>query len=99
MDKRRNILCLYLLYLRKKKKRQRRIHWMHPLNLQRDTHGTFVILFEDLKADEEKFFNYFRMSPSTFDELLLRLHDKLLKENTAFRDSISPAQRLAVTIR
>ena len=55
MDKRRNIMCLYLLYLRKKKKRQSRIHWVHPLNLQRDTHGAFVILFEDLKADEEKF--------------------------------------------
>ena len=74
-------MWLYLLYLRKKK-RQCRIHWVHPLNAQRDIHGAFPNLFEELKGDENKFFNYFRMSQATFEELLARLHDKLLKENT-----------------
>lgn len=36
----------------------------------RPSEEAFTLLFEKLRRDPVKFFNYFRMSISTFDELL-----------------------------
>ena len=39
------------------------------------------------------------MSPSTFDHLLILIEDDLTKVTTNYRKSISPEERLVVTIR
>lgn len=62
-------------------------------------HGAFATLFEELKRDDDKFCSYFRMSKRTFEELLSRLHDQLLRENTTLGDAVWPAQELAVAVR
>ncbi|XP_063585074.1 uncharacterized protein LOC134762506 [Penaeus indicus] len=98
MDRRQQLNLLYLLYLRKKK-RQCRIHWIHPTNKQRDTLGAFATLYKELRSDHVKFFGYFCMSMNTFDALLQCLHLHLQHENTKMRDAIPPVERLAVTIR
>lgn len=60
------------------KTRQLRIH---PLLQKRQMMGEFVTLFYELREDSFKFFNYFRMSLNSLDELLKKLQDDLQKED------------------
>ncbi|XP_054277592.1 uncharacterized protein LOC128996347 [Macrosteles quadrilineatus] len=52
-----------------------------------------------LLDDETKFYQYFRMSKSTFDQLELELRETITKQDSYFRQPISPTQRLAVFLR
>ena len=56
-------------------------------------------LFEKLKSHDPKFFNYFRMSVSTFVFLVMRLSDRIRGQDTAMRACVPPKEMLAVTIR
>jgi len=57
-------------------------------------------MFENIRRDPVKFFNYFRMSVSAFDELLtVYLGTRLLGIDTNMTKSITPAEKLAVTLR
>jgi hypothetical protein len=47
----------------------------------------------------EKFFVYYRMSMTSFDELSNLIYDKTVKTDTNMRKSIGPVERLAVTLR
>ena len=96
---RRYIIAMWFLYRRYRKYRQNRIHWVHPINEKREEAGLFYTLFEDLRNDEKKFYNYFRMSITTFDELHNRLKYDLQRQNTKMRNCIQPVQMLAITIR
>jgi hypothetical protein len=45
--------------------------WVHPINSERlYIHGQSYTLYPRLKEDSDKFFNYFRKSAASFDELL-----------------------------
>lgn len=59
--------------------------------------GEYFHLFPDLLNDEKKFFKYFRMSADKFFELVELL--LLEKKDTNYRKSVSPAERLAVTLK
>lgn len=59
----------------------------------------YVTLYPKLRNHEEKFFNYFRMSMTSFDDLLELVREDIATANTTFRDSISPEEKLIVTIR
>ena len=73
---------------------------MHCVNVARSVVGAFVTLYEELRRDEKEYFNYFRVSKDSFDELLNnRLNPLLYKQNTRMRDVISPTERLAVSLR
>ncbi|CAH2016190.1 unnamed protein product, partial [Acanthoscelides obtectus] len=61
--------------------------------------GVFHTLFEELQKDETKFFNFFRMTQESFRKLLGMVHNKLKRADTNMRLPISPAERLAATIR
>ena len=99
MDCSQALMYLYYLYLKKKKRYRPRKWWVHPLNLERPITGAFVTLYQNLRRDENKFFNYFRMRTTSFDELLNRLGLLLRKQNTKMRDAVSPTEKLAVTLR
>ncbi|KAK9875838.1 hypothetical protein WA026_009623 [Henosepilachna vigintioctopunctata] len=58
------LLLLLLLRRRRRRRRQKRKFWVHPILQLREQHGQFHHLFMELRSDEEKFFNYFRMSMS-----------------------------------
>ncbi|KAF9414455.1 hypothetical protein HW555_007652, partial [Spodoptera exigua] len=83
--------------MKKKKKQRRRLH-VHPLIEQRAVAGEFVTLYGSLRADETKFFNYFRMSTRSFDELLSKTKNKLVYCSLR-RLPIPPIERLMVTLR
>lgn len=65
---------------------------------QRALKGAFVTLYSDLREDDKKFFNYFRMSIRSFDEFLGNIEASLMVSNYG-RVSISPIERLCVTLR
>jgi hypothetical protein len=66
---------MWYFHRRRKEKwrQQERLHWGHPVNQKRDGVGLFHTLSVELKDDENKILNYFRMSASLFDELSERL--------------------------
>lgn len=94
------VTCLWLLYRRYKARRRRqRRWWVHPVIDDRLTIGSFVTLYPKLREHPNKFFNYFRMSVTSFDELLSLVKDDLLPCEYLVRDAISPEEKLAVTLR
>ncbi|XP_022818170.1 protein ALP1-like [Spodoptera litura] len=93
-----NALICARYFLRKRRNRRRRRYHVHPILVERLLEGEFCKLFSRLQEDEEKFFDYFKMSIRSFDELQARLHD-ILKHSNMFRAPVQPIERLAVTLR
>lgn len=91
-------LLLYTLAWRKKKQRKKRM-WVHPIISEREAKGTFHVLYYQLRQHPDKFFNYFRMSIQSFDELHNILREHISKVDTQMRRSISSTERLMVTLR
>lgn len=56
-------------------------------------------LISDLKRDEAKFFNFFRMSVALFYAFLNKIRLKITKTNSQLRQSIPAEERLALTLR
>lgn len=95
---RRKIFKIALLYLRRKNSRKRQ-YWVHPILLARRQHGEYHRLVQELRLDDARFQEYFRLSRELFDELLTRLGDRIVRRDTNCRLAISPAQRLAICLR
>lgn len=49
--------------------------------------------------DVETYFNYLRMSPALFDEILTRVGPRITKQDTRFRKALDPGLKLAATLR
>ncbi|XP_068082720.1 uncharacterized protein [Anabrus simplex] len=96
---REQIIALWLFHRRRKRQKRNPRLWVHPINQRREEVGLFYTLFEDLRNDENNFFNYFRMSIASYDELHGKLKDALQRQNTQFRNCIQPIEMLAVTLR
>ncbi|PIO13041.1 hypothetical protein AB205_0216580 [Aquarana catesbeiana] len=79
--------------------RRRRRYWIHPIIANRDNRGQFWAMYENLCVFEDKFFNYTRMLIASFDELLCLVYIHLERQNTSYRRSISPTERLIITLR
>jgi len=95
----KQIIALWLYNRRRKRQQKNRVFWVHPINARREEVGLFYTLFNDLRNDENKFFNYFRMSCASFEVLHEKLKRKLQRENTQFRNCIQPVEMLSITLR
>ncbi|XP_056405644.1 uncharacterized protein LOC130297319 [Hyla sarda] len=80
-------------------RRRCRRDWIHPITAARMTHGVHSTLYAELHQHPEKFANYLRMSVETFDNLLPRISERICCQDTHLRRSISPEERLIVTLR
>nr|CAH7733758.1 unnamed protein product [Callosobruchus chinensis] len=60
------------------------LYFFHPINERRNEVGTFYQLLEQLRQDDTKFFNYFRMSITSFDELHGRIKDSIQRSSLFF---------------
>lgn len=80
-------------------KKRKRVHWVHPLNSHRLSLGEFNCLYSNIRQHPDRFFNYYRMSVKSFDELVILMRPNITKKNTKFRDAIGVEERLTVTIR
>ena len=49
--------------------------------------------------DQQSFFNFLRMPPEMFDELLNRVGPRIRKMDTHYRKALEPGMKLAITIR
>lgn len=93
------IAAVWYLNRRSKKRKQKREFWVHPIVQLRLKEGTFHMLFHHLVQFPSKFFNYFRMSVQSFNELLNAIKTSIERQDTTMRMSISPKERLAVSLR
>ena len=63
-------------------------------------HGEYYHLLPDLlSGDREFYFRYLRMNPEQFEHILSLVTDKISKENTKFRTTISCRERLVLTLQ
>ncbi|XP_031341029.1 uncharacterized protein LOC116169141 [Photinus pyralis] len=92
-----DVLLLALL-IKKRRKRVRRFR-RHPMLMTRHSKGLYYTLFDDLCASGSKFFNYFRMSKPSFDELLGHIKDDITVPDTPLNKSIPAEEKLALTLR
>ncbi|GBN86779.1 hypothetical protein AVEN_230288-1 [Araneus ventricosus] len=96
--RRKRVALAYLVYKKYISKQNRR-YWVHPFVDSRLSRGRFRTTFGDLRENPDKFFNYFRMSVQSFDELAAKITHEIQNQNTRMRLSIPPLEMLAVTIR
>ncbi len=70
--------------------------WVHQI-LQ--SLGEFHHLFQELHLDDGRFQRYFRLCRSQFDDLLSHIGGRISLQDTNYRRSIPPAERLSVCLR
>lgn len=92
------IACGTFLVIEEEKRKKRR-YWVHNLWKAREEEGEFHTIFSRLKDDQEKFIKYFRMSIPKFLNLLEILGTDIQRHNSKWRRTVSPEERLAVTLR
>ena len=102
MDRTKRILLLLLLKRRRdklEKKKLKRQYWVHPyLSIMNSDGNHFTRKYEALKTCDHKFYSYFRMSVSSFEELLTRVAPRIQKQ-FVFRKPVGPLEKLGLTIR
>ena len=81
------------------KKRVKRSMWIHPSLMDRKTEGEYFTLYPHLVDDGDKFLKFFRMSARTFEMILSKIEKRILKQNTRFREAISPREKLVICLR
>jgi hypothetical protein len=91
------VACICALEIsRGRKLKNKRRFWVHPLTTERLLKGQFHNIYENLRAHPNNFFNYYRMSVNSFDELLKLVGPSTKYQNTKWRQAISPEERLSV---
>ena len=89
-----------LIYRHRRCNQRIRTLWQSHIDADRLEKGEFHTLMGQLRKDDgPEFFNYFRMSQNTFDELLDILKPHIQKKVTHLRIPISAEQRLAISLR
>lgn len=63
---------------------------------KRKIEGEFATLYGELVDHETKCFEYFRMSQYCFNLLLCKIEQDIKKQDTFWRQAITPTERLAV---
>jgi hypothetical protein len=84
---------------RKRKRRKIRSISVKPWIATREVDGAFHKLLRDLLSDPYHYKNFLRMDLVTFESLLAEVEPLIRKQDTVMRNSICPAEQLAVTLR
>jgi len=87
------VLLLYVVGNKRERK------WVHEVNMKRSEFGEFHHLMIQLRQDEVKFKEYFRISNNQFEQLLSLIKDDIEKKEVNYRESISAEERLALCLR
>jgi hypothetical protein len=77
MEFEEKVVLLVLLHKKLKNRKRKHEFWMYPLRNSRQERGMFYTAFNELRNDENKCFNYFRMSIVSFDELLQHIKNDI----------------------
>ncbi len=82
--------------------RKKRKWWVRPFGTydRRLQYGHYDNLMQELGVDDPtSYFNFLRMSPAMFEELLVRITPRIQKKETRMRKPHSPGLKLAITLR
>lgn len=92
-------LALYCLYLKSKKKNQKRK--TNQMIAQRTQEGVYTLLIEKyLMNSDKEFKDHFRLSHTEFDYVLSNISADLQPQPNNFRSNpISAKQKLCITLR
>jgi cytidylate kinase len=92
----KDVVVAYM-YLQRRRQKKRRC-WVHPYNVRNNKHSSAVVSRE-LSQQEEKFHEFYRISPDSFQFLETVVSAQLQNQDTNFRLTISPTEKLLITIR
>jgi len=82
------------------RKRKNREIWIQPWLESRMEHGAYHALIKELQdTDVNAYRNFLRMDLGSFELILQKVSPIISKCDTKLRDSISAAERLALTLR
>jgi len=87
---------------KRKRGRRSRRYQTHPwlAEERRRLYRHYSRLMEELRVeDPQSFFNYFRMEPAMFDELVQRVGPRIEKQDTNMRKALLTGLKLAITVR
>lgn len=84
--------------LQKKRKYKEKRYWIAPIFEDRQEHSFFFASIPKLVLEDIRFHNYFRMTATQLEELLGMVGPKLQKQDVV-RQSITPPEWLALTLR
>ena len=74
--------------------------WVRPWIARRNQYVAYHALVQELSSEDPSGLkNFLRMDMATFNELLEMVTPIIKRRDTLMRDSISPAERLALTLR
>jgi len=73
--------------------------WVYHTWKKRPTEGEYSTFYKELMVDGEMFYEYFRMSENSFNLMLRKLEVHLKKQDTHWRNAITPREELAVCLR
>ena len=93
---------IMLRMMRRKSRRRQRSCWVRSWlsSERRLLYGHYSRLTRELRVeDQASFFNFLRMPPEMFDELLTRIGPRIHKQDILYRKALAPGLKLAVTIR
>jgi hypothetical protein len=90
----------FVIKLNQEKKKPNRTVWVSPWLEKRLEQGAYANLMAELRlSDANAYRNFIRMDTGSFETLLQLVTPIIRKEDTKFRQSIEPAERLAITLR
>lgn len=92
-------IALALALKDKEKKSKKRSKWSKTWFLQRAKYGHVELLAELRTNEPHDYRNFLRMDALSFDELLELVSPYIRKCDTIMRQSISPMERLSLTLR
>jgi hypothetical protein len=81
---------------RSEKTSRKRRWWTHPTLSHRLLIDNFHTSFNNHRIYPEKFFQYYRMSVTFFEELLGLIGENIMKQDSITRQSIHLAERLLI---
>ena len=82
-----------------RKRPNKRRMWLHNIIKLRSQLGEFHRLVQELKLDAARFQQYFRMSPTVFEDVVCMIGPHIHKLKTNFRSPLPDSERLAITLR
>jgi hypothetical protein len=90
-----NILVLHTIMWRRLRHKRRNMY-VHPINIKIPEFGIFCHVYRNILEVEEKFRGFFRMNIDQFYRLSQLVGEEKRKQNTIYRRTISPEERLAI---
>ncbi len=88
------LMSLRVILRMKRRRIKRKRLWVKPWLLQQGRRGAYLNLCRELQSQD-----FARMVPNQFKHLLQMVTPIIQRQNTNFRDAISPGERLMITIR